>query len=59
MGEKAEGRVIRTMVTNLEAPTPKAPQRSSLGTNLSASSVVLITVGSIKTDKAMPPAMAL
>ena len=40
IGVKADGRVIRMIVTNLEAPTPSAARRRSSGTSFNPSSVV-------------------
>ena len=59
MGVNAAGSVIRVIVMNREAPTPKAPRRRSSGTSFNPSSVVLMTVGIIKIESAKPPATAL
>jgi len=51
--------VIFVIIVNFEEPTPNAALLMSLGTNLSASSVVLIIVGSIKIESDIPPAIPL
>jgi len=47
------------IIVNFEAPTPNAALLMLFGTNLRASSVVLIIVGSIKIDSDIPPAIPL
>ena len=51
--------MILVIIVNLEAPTPNAALLMSYGTNLSASSVVFIIVGSIKIESEIPPAIPL
>ena len=55
----AAGNVIFVIIMNFEAPTPNAALLMSFGTNLSASSVVLIIVGTIKIESDIPPAIPL
>ena len=59
MGVNAAGNVMRVIVMNREAPTPKAPRRRSSGTSFKPSSVVLMTVGIIRIESANPPATEL
>ena len=59
IGVKALGRVIWLTVTKRDAPTPSAARLRSSETSFKPSSVVLTTVGSINTERAVPPAIAL